>query len=241
MERDIVKAIEKEREYLEYRKQDKEPFHLIDVVKECGFESLNEYFEEKTQYEFEHLQFDVIETTPIKAIANVLDCIAKKKTALLFAETPFTLIWNGNNSKFNEEYCILHKIPIFPIQTSGGTIVSTAGDLNIGICIPDRNGVSLTFILNGLANIFRKYTDKDIVVDGNDILVNNKKVLGSSTYKMNNVFVFIAPVSMTEKSELIENICLKKSSKIPTHINFMTADELRQEVSKWLHLQELSI
>lgn len=44
---DIVKAIEKEKEYLEYRKQGKEPFHLVDAIKECGFESLDEYFEEK--------------------------------------------------------------------------------------------------------------------------------------------------------------------------------------------------
>lgn len=234
MEKDIVKAIEKEKEYLGYRKQGKEPFHLVDVIKECGFESLSEYFEEKTKYEFEHLQFKAIETSPEKAVSDIMNCIINKKTTILFAETPFTLVWNGINSSFNETYCKEHQIPVFPLYTGGGTIVSTKGDLNIGICVPDRNKIKSYFVLNGLVKIFQKYTNKNVVIDGNDILIDNKKVVGSATYRLNNMFVFIAPVSLTEKTELINNICVKKSSKTPTHIDFMTANELKQEVTQWL-------
>lgn len=231
---DIEKAIEKEKEYLEYRKQGKEPFHLVDAVKEIGFKSLDDYFKAKAMYEFEHLSFDIIETTPEKAISDVMDCIANKKTAILFTVTPFTLIWNGTNSPFNEVYCEEHQIPVFPLHTGGGTIVSTEGDLNIGICIPKNDRIDVRYFMDGIADILRNFTDNEVIVDGNDVLVGGKKVLGSATYKSNGMFVFITPVSMSEKNDLIDCICIKKSSKFPSHIDFMDANELREEVERWL-------
>ena len=234
--RDIVTAVEKEKEYLSYRMKGGEPFHLVDAVRECGFNSLAEYFEAKKDYEFSNLSFEVIETTPAKAISDVLTAIKEGRTAVLFADTEYTLVWNGNGGDFNESYCTECGIPVYPLQTDGGTIVSTAGDLNIGICIPQSLGIDVQFMLNGLADIFRKYTDKSVEVNGNDVLVGGYKVLGSSTYNANGMFVFITPVSLTEKAELIGRICQKHSAKQPAHIDFMTREELRQEVAEWLSL-----
>lgn len=231
---DILKAIEKEKEYISYRMKNEEPFHLIDAVKDCGFESLAEYFKAKKKHDFEAISFEVIETTPIRAIADVLKTIAEKKTAVLFADTKYTLVWNGENSTFNEDYCMEHKIPVYPLQTKGGTIVSTEGDLNIGICIPKKVDIGSNTILNGLADIFRKYTNKNIEVDGNDILIDGFKVLGSSVYEAFGMFMLITPVSLSEKSELIKNICTKHSEKQPKHIDFMDGEMLRQEVLTWL-------
>lgn len=229
----IKKAIEIEEYYLSCRMKGEYPFHLIDKIKECGFDDLSQYHEEKRNYKFKEYKFEVIETTPVKAIAEVLKTIAQKKIAVLFADTTNTIVWTGDGSEFNVEYCLKNGIPVLPLQTSGGTIVSTVGDLNIGICMPSDK-MDANFILNGLANIFRKYTDKEVVIVGNDILVDNYKVLGSSNYNANGMFMFITPVSMTEKSELIDNICIKKSNKTPSYIDFMTNEELRQEVSEWL-------
>jgi lipoate-protein ligase A len=233
---DIVKAIEKEKEYVSYRMKGQEPFHLVDAIKECGFESLEEYFEAKSIYEFSNLSFEVIETTPSKAIEDVMDVMAKRKTAVLFADTERTIVWNGNNSTFNERYCEECDIPIYPLQTGGGTIVSTVGDLNIGICVPQDLG-NVQIVLNGLAKIFSKHTDMVVEVDGNDILVGGYKVVGSSTYNINGMFMFITPVSLSEKSELIRNICKKHSVKQHRHIDFMDNTTLRQEVAEWLRVQ----
>lgn len=239
MEKDIVKAIEKEKEYLEYRKQGKEPFHLVDAIKDCGFDSIKEYFESKSRYEFDNLSFEIIETEPERAIQDVMHCIVNKKTSILFSVTPYTLIWNGNYGQFNNIYCEEHKIPVFPLHTNGGTIVSTTGDLNIGICIPKSTITATTFILDEIANILRKYTNKEVLVDKNDILVDGKKILGSSTYNTNGMYVFITPVSMSEKNNLIDCICIKHSEKVPSYIDFMTADELRQEVLRWLQVHSI--
>ena len=231
---DIAKAIERERVYLSYRMKGEEPFHLVDAVKECGFETLDGYFEAKQEYLITHLQYDVVETTPAQAIAEVLNAMTAKKTAVLFADTEYTLVWNGNGSEFNEDYCRACGIPILPLQTNGGTIVSTKGDLNIGICVPDEYVSDVRWFLNGFAKIFRKYTEQAVEVNGNDILVNGFKVLGSSSYRSNGMFTFITPVSLTEKRELIQSICVKHSDKIPAHIDFMDNATLRREVLEWL-------
>jgi hypothetical protein len=235
--KDIVKAMAKEQEYLGYRAKGEEPFHLVDAVKECGFDDLNDYFKAKAKYEFEQLSFEIVETTPVRAIADVMKCIEEKKTAILFAVTPYTLIWNGTNSPFNEIYCEEHKIPVYPLYTGGGTIVSTFGDLNIGICVPNTAHINVRLFLDGIANILRNLTDNEVTVDGNDILIGGKKVLGSASYNSNGMFVFITPVSMSDKNDLIDCICIKKSSKSPSHIDFMDAYGLRQEVVEWLKVR----
>ena len=232
-----MKQLLTEREYLEYRRRGQEPYHLVDAIKELGFENLAEYFREKRDYNFNSLKFEIIETTPSNAIEDVLNTIEYQKTAILFATTTSTLIWHGNNSIFNEEYCSDCGFPVLPIHTGGGTMVSTEGDLNLGICIPKSIGYISKDILNGLANIFRKYTDKQVVVDKNDILIDGYKVVGSSAYNNDKMLMFITPISLTEKSELVDNICLKKSNKIVGYVDFMDADTLREEICLWLQIK----
>jgi hypothetical protein len=188
---DIVKAIEKEKEYLSYRMKGEEPFYLINAIKECGFKSLAEFFEQKKIYELANLSFEVIETIPEKGIGDVLNTMAERKTAVVFVNTEYTFAWNGNHSQFNESYCDACGIPVYPLHTGGGTIVSTKGDLNIGICVPKSTCIDVTFILNRFADIFRKYTYKTVEVNGNDIMVDGYKVLGSSTYENNGMFMFV--------------------------------------------------
>lgn len=230
--RDIERAIKKEAEYLANRMVGKEPFHLVDAVMDCGFKSLKDYFEAKRLHEISLLSFEIIETTPECAIADVMNTIAAGKTAMLFAVTDKTLVWNGNGSEFNSEYCETHGIPVYPLQTGGGTIVSTKGDLNIGICLPKETGVDAALVLNKLADIFRKYTSEQVAVSENDVLISGRKVLGSSTYEGNGMFVLITPVSMSDKTELIANICTKRTDKQPGYIDFVGLKTLRWAVER---------
>lgn len=231
---DIIGAMNKEREYLSFRAKGEEPYHWADAVKEFGFNSIKEFSDAKRDYEFSQLKFEVVETTPERAIADVMATIEAKKTVILFAVTDKTLVWNGNQGDYNASYCEECGIPIYPLYTGGGTIVSTPGDLNLGICIPDKIEINSRYILEGFAKIFQKYTYKLVEVAGNDVLVGGIKVLGSSVYKTNGMFMFITPVSMSDKTQLICEICKKHSTKQPGHIDFMSAEQLREEVEKWL-------
>lgn len=234
---DILKAIEKEKEYLSYRMKNEEPFHLVDAIKECGFDSLEKYFEAKKHYEFSNLSFKVINaTSPQSCVKDIFDVITNKKNAVIFVEIDHTLVWTQINSGCNIEYCAENNIPIIPVGAKGtGTLVSTPNDFGIGICVHKDSRFNLSFIVDGFVKIFRKYTDKEIVNEGNDIMYGGKKICGFTYYDMNNMFMVISPISFSEKAELVTNICTNKpQTKQVGYIDFMDRNILRQEVLTWL-------
>lgn len=237
---DIAKAIAKEQEYLSYRMKDEEPYSLQDALKEYGFKSLHEYFKAKKDYEFQSISFKVINATSPKSCVNdIVDVLTNKKNAVIFVPINNTIVWTQINSGCNIKYCAENNIPIIPVGANGtGTLVSTPGDFGIGICIHKDSRYDLDYIVNGFANIFRKYTDKEIINQGNDIMYNGKKVCGFTYYDTNNMFMVISPISFSEKAELISNICTNKpQTKEVGYIDFMDRNMLREEVAKWLELQ----
>ena len=74
----------------------------------------------------------------------------------------------------------------------------------------------------------------DVVVDNNDILLSGKKVCGSTEYRMNNRFAFIAQFSFDDKLDLINKICPSTSGKIPHYLTKITREQLRKEILTWL-------
>lgn len=236
----IEKAIEIEKTYLKHRMNEEEPFHLVDAIKECGFETLQEYFYKKTEYEFKTIPFEIIDAnSPQESVESIFNVITKKKNAIIFVDINHTMVWTQVNSGCNVEYCISNNIPIVPVGANGtGTLVSTPNDFGIGICIHKDSRFDLRYIVNIFVNIFRKYTDKEIINDGNDIMYDGKKICGFTYYDTNNMFMVISPMSFSEKSELVSNICTKKQVKPVGYIDFMDRDMLRKEVLAWM--QQLS-
>lgn len=234
---DIKKAVEKEKEYLSYRTKGEEPFHLVDAINECGFDSLAAYFEAKKTYEFEHLDFEVFDVDPEGiGIYYVSKCIIEKRTAYIPIDVQYTFVWVGDGSAYNAQYCSDCGIPAYPIHSQGGAIVNAKGDFNVAIVVPESIGVNAEYFLHKLADILQSHTDRKIEVVGNDVLLDGQKVLGSSTATNNDMFSFVAAVSLVDKAELISQICTKHSSKTPAYIDFLTCDELESEVRKWLNV-----
>ena len=130
---DIVKAIAKEKEYLAYRRKGEEPFHLVDAVKECGFDSLTDYFKAKTEYNFDKLNFAYIEKTPAECIDYFFHMMSTKETGVVFIDSNETFVFSGESKPYNADFCEANNIPIYPLYTIGGAIVSTPGDFSIGI------------------------------------------------------------------------------------------------------------
>lgn len=232
---DIIGAMNKEREYLSFRVKGEEPFHLVDAVKEYGFESLKAYSEAKIEYVFSHTDFEIVNTTPDKAISEVFRAIEEKKNRIGFIDIDYTLVLSGNAVDANIEYCGECNIPIYPYYTNGGASVATAGDFLLGVCMQKTNGVDeVKFLLGKICSVFQAYSDRNFEVKGNDILMNGNKILGSAVYEQNDMIVLINYLSFSDKKELIEKICLKHSTKQPGYIDFMSRDQFREEVMKWI-------
>lgn len=236
---DIVSALEKEKEYIEYRIKGQEPFHLLDAIRECGFEDLEKYFEAKKNHEFRSIPFKVIDAvSPQACVADIVDVITHRKNAVIFVPINHTVVWTQLNSGCNTEYCITNSIPIIPVGANGtGTLVSTQNDFGIGICMYKDDRYDLDYIVNGFVNIFRKYSDKEIVNQGNDIMYEGKKICGFTYYNTNNMFMVISPISFSEKADLVANICTNKPQiKQVGYIDFMDRATLRMEVEEWLQV-----
>ena len=230
----IVKAIEKEKEYLSYRKKGEEPFHLIDAVKECGFDSLADYFKAKIEHTFNNLKFSFVEKKPNECIDYFFQMMNAKDTGVVFIDSDETFVFSGESKPYNAEFCEANNIPIYPLYTKGGAIVSTEGDFSIGICFPEYIGVDVFFILSHLKNIFGKYME-GVTVNGNDLLVNGNKICGSIMYHQNGMNCFACHFSFKDNSELIEKICnISGSIKTPTFINELTVEMFKEELKNWL-------
>lgn len=229
---DIKKAIEIENAYLQQKMNGDYEFILKEEIIKCGYNSLTDYFDEKKNYDMKQINFFVEEVTPDNAADEIIRLIKNKIDGILLMDTDRTIVYHGSEP-FNREYCEAHNIPVVDYLTNGGTLVASDGELSVGICIPDNINIGMNWMLNGLKDILSKYMD-DVVVDNNDILVKGKKVCGSTEYRMNGRFAFIAQFSFDDKLDLIYNICPPVSGKIPDYIKTMTREQLRKEILEWL-------
>lgn len=234
--KDIEKAIEKEQEYLEHRTRGEEPFPLIDAIKMCGFDGLDEYHKAKREYEFNQLQFTYEECRPDTCLLQVFQAILNGQTIFQFMISDTTFVFNCRDD-FNKDFCDKHNIPVYYTEANGGTIVSTSGDVSLCICIPENLGVDDSYILSNIASILSQYTD-GIVVDGNDILQDGRKILGSATYRQNGMYALVAHMSFNDNSSLISQICLKPmAGKIPGSLRNISPEQFREEVIRWLRIK----
>lgn len=236
---DIINAIKVEEEYIQYRLNNEEPFILIDEIKKCGFDNLNDYFKAKELYLFSTLNFNVIEKPMPYGLDEVFKVLESKSLSAIVVDWEDTLVLCGEDGvkTFNEDYCKENDILVRLIHTGGGTIFGTKGDFSLGISIPSNMFTDTNFILNKMADIIQKYTSETVVVDRNDILINGYKVCGSANYRLNDIIMIVFYFSFSDKLDLISKICTTdKVSKPIGHINSMTREEFKKEVREWLRL-----
>ena len=233
----IEKAIAKEKEYLSYRMRGEQPFHLVDAIKECGFATLTNYFNAKIEYNFNKLSFAKIEKSPSECIDYFFHMMNTKQTGIVFIDSNETFVFSGESKKYDADYCQQNNIPIYPLYTRGGAIVSAKGDFSIGLCFPETIGADTHFVLEKIKNIFSKYME-NVQVRENDILLDGNKICGSIMYHKNGMKCFAAHFSFDNHTELIERICgISGSVKTPTTVIGLTVDGFKKELCEWLRLQ----
>lgn len=231
---DICKAIEIEKEYISNIIHNTNTPALIDLLKDCGFNSLDKYFTAKKEYQFLNCGMKIKEINTGDGIRTIMDLLINKSPTLLFNENNETFVYRLTD-EMNDEYCINNGIPVYDIYADGGTIVVKNGDLSIAIIIPDDIEINSEYILNGIKNILLKYFEH-VEVNNNDIMIDNKKCIGSASINKNGMLAFVASCSFSDKTELIRNICTAPSSKIAGYIDssILSRDRLKEELSLWL-------
>ena len=236
---DIIKGMNIEKEYLKYKLQgEKVPYELVDEIKKSGFESLEDYFNNKREYLFNQLEFEIINTSSQdveEAWCMLYEKINQKKTSAFLVDTTDTIVYINASKPFNEDYCIKNNLKMFKLPLGGGTIVSGKDDIAIVFVLPDNLQTDSSFILTGIKEILGKYEDNVAIVD-NDVLINGNKVCGITFLRNNGMVVYLSHFSFSNNSELINLICHSDSKPVkpPSYITGLDKESLKMEVLKWL-------
>lgn len=205
-----------------------------DRVKKHGYESLEEYFKEKREYLFSQWKPEV-HYIDIKLFAEEVEAAIQNKEYGIYIPTADSLYAYHGTDSIDYDLCRELGVHVVELHYAGGTIIGNSEDLGVEIVAPREIGLDSRHILNKFYEIISKYND-NTTIEGNDILVNGEKVLGSMSRDDNGVFVWAAQTSFGEHSDIIERVCHKKSSKKPGRIKSekFTRNLLESEVLKWL-------
>lgn len=227
----IEEAINAEKEYLTLRLSG-EPA-VLDLAP-FGYTDLNNYFADKRDYQLRQCIVEVHETT-MDDIENRVETAVIGKTPSIWIPTADSVfVWHGNEP-IDAELCTELGVHIYNMNYIGGTIVSGPEDLSFAIIIPESIDIGTSYILEKIKMIMSEYLD-DVVIDGNDILVNGMKVLGSMNRRVNGVYVFACQISYADRTEYIKQLCSKQSVKTPGFIDsdLLPKETLKNEVLGWL-------
>lgn len=230
----LLKAMEIEKEYQEYRIKDKEPYHFIDKIVELGYKDLNEYFTEKREYLFNQWIPEVYYIDINEFATAVEDAIINEKYGIYIPIADGLYAYHGTDI-IDYDLCKELNVRVVELNYQGGTIIGSSEDLSIEIVMPVDIGYEQFLIISKIHEIINSYID-NVSISGNDILINGGKVMGSMMRRVGNVFVWAAQISFGEYYDIIAQICNKKSIKTPSYIDSekLTKNKLESEVLKWL-------
>lgn len=229
--------MDEEKAYIECRLNDINA-NFSERLLTCGYKSVTEYFEDKRKYMFSqwnpnvyYIDEDFLDTQMEQNIQNGVDGI--------YIITPKSKYYafHGNDEIDYDECSLLGVRPI-EMHYVGGTIIGSDEDFGILIVTPRDMMFSHSVIMRQVMKIV---TEKcpDAISNGNDILIDGKKVMGSMTRYVGNYFIWAAQFSFAEHNELITKICKKKTYKRPTIFKSLTKHTLEEDVVKWLKSREI--
>lgn len=216
-----------------------EEISFRDRILALGYKNLEEFFNEKIEYEMQNILKDkLFSVEPKDAMPTLRQLVQNNKYGIVSVYTNETCVHHGQDSTkyLNEEYCIEHNIPIYPYDSFGGNIVATKDDYSVAILLPLTIDISSGFILNKTKEILEKYFN-DVEILDNDILIKNRKVAGATSFGTNRYFFLIYHFSMSPKEELITEICgAPTSGKRPGYIDtsILPTEKLMEEFLSWL-------
>ena len=231
--KDLIKAIQEEQDYIADRKNGIDT-SLIDRLIPYGYDNLTEYFNDKREHLFKEW---IPEVRPIdvRTITTDLEAAVRAENYGVYISFADGLYAFHGTDDIDCKLCEELGICVAELYHQGGTIIGSNADLGIEIIAPLSIGLDSDYILNKFFEIISSYVD-NTALDGNDILINGEKVMGSMSRNVGNVFVWAAQVSFQDYTDIIAQVCHKKSNKKPGYIdsNKLSRNKLEEVIIAWL-------
>ena len=231
--KDLIGAMQEEKRYISDRMSGIDT-SFLNRLSEYGYNDLNSYFADKRLYLFNEWKPEVFPIDVKNITVDLENAILNKKYGIYISQTDGLYAFHGSDL-IDYNLCEKLNISVAELRHNGGTIIGGKNDLGIEIVAPADLSIESSFIMDNIHRIISQYVD-GAIIDGNDILVNGEKVMGSMQRLVGNVFVWAAQISFEDHTEIISQICNKQSVKKPSFIDnsLLTRDKLESEVIKWL-------
>lgn len=228
---DIEKAMQAEQSYLCDKLSGK---NVSLNLSEYGYKDLETYFSDKRDYQLKNCGIEVHETNMDDIESRVENAIMSKTPSIWIPTADKVFVWHGNDV-LDRDLCAELGVQVYDMNYIGGTIVSGADDLSFALIIPEDIDISTSYMLLKIKSIMDKYFT-DVAIDGNDILINGKKVLGSMQRRVNGMYIFACQIGYADRLKYISQLCSKQSTKAPGFIDSASLPKcrLKDEVLAWL-------
>jgi hypothetical protein len=236
MEKNIELAIQKEEEYLNRKVNHCDPTaNIYEYLAVAGYDNIDEFLNDKTIYELKSQNYEIVEEPEINANIPV-PYLENEIPAFLYTincETNYAFLplsWT--------DYTLIERYGYTPVKlgydNSNGPILSANGDLRIYFIYPKTIDLSYNYFANKLVEYLSNYFD-NVLLDNNDIMIDNTKVIGGADTVMNNMRIVVFQINFVDKTEAIQNICPARS-KQPGYIDssIVTAEQIKNEFLTWL-------
>lgn len=146
---------------------------------------------------------------------HVCNLKGEEKIGYLVADR--VAVWEPNDTKNNNEtynysYCYWQDIEVVPIKMQGGAIVNNIGDIGLLVLSPDMYSKWEIAAMDELVAYLDTEYNIKAVREKNDLLINNKKFVGTGHKFMlaSNVRLSAMFISMNDDTQwLVNKICTK--------------------------------
>ena len=229
--KNLISAMEEEKAYIADRLNNIETV-FVDRLAPYGYNNLAEYFSDKKKYLFNQWKPEVYGVNVATLTTELENAVQNERYGIYISVADGLYAFHGSD-EIDYELCDELGVCVAEVYHQGGTLIGSQADLGIEIIAPTELGLEHNQIINKFYEVISKYED-NVIIDGNDILVNGEKVLGSMTRRIGHAFVWAAQVSFEDHMEIIQQICHKKSFKKPGVLHNVTKEILLQEVLRWL-------
>ena len=191
---------------------------FIPTINDLGFRTIDEYLKLKKDYLFKCWNPKIFRVDSSVLSKETSKAILNNQESIFICQGEGIYAFHGDDY-IDYDLCNELDVKIVELGYKGGTIIGSNKDLQMLIIFPKIMMMDEATITNKFIETIAKYVP-NTTFEKNDILVNNKKVAGTTWREFNDISVWTIQVSFADYSKYIEKICNKPSTiKEPFYID----------------------
>lgn len=159
---------------------------------------------------------NIINVTPDIAETTVQQLLKNREEACVYsiADIPRAIVGNGGGS--DEDVARDLNMLVVHMGNEGGTIISNVGDVDVGLFTHGYYGDHIRDeLIRKIADEVKAKTGAEMTLDGNDHMIDGKKVIGHGSRMYDGMLYTAIHFSVYNSIGLIQKVCTKPMKKVP--------------------------